>query len=218
MPKNKNKQPWPTKMAMEQVYEMNLWGGEGQFYSGEGSHKEEIVKPYLHAVIEFFKTLEEKPTVLDLGCGDFNIGSQLIEHTKYYTAVDIVEPLIKRNRRDFKAPNLSFECLDIAKNNLPKADCVIIRQVLQHLSNQEVKQVIEKLKNYKYLVLTEHLPNGRFEPNKDIISGQGIRLKKNSGLDLLVEPFNLKLKEVKELVYFDLGDKKGRIVTSLFVM
>ena len=42
MLKNKrNKQPWPTKAAMTQVYEKYLWGGGGEhdFYSGEGSHR-----------------------------------------------------------------------------------------------------------------------------------------------------------------------------------
>ena len=42
------KKPWPTKKAMEQVYEMNLWGGkEFDFYSGEGSHNLELVTPYI---------------------------------------------------------------------------------------------------------------------------------------------------------------------------
>ncbi len=35
----KPKTPWPTKAAMEQVYEQNFWGGDNaDFYSGEGSH------------------------------------------------------------------------------------------------------------------------------------------------------------------------------------
>ena len=36
----KIKKPWPTKAAMEQVYQLNLWGAnETKFYSGEGSHR-----------------------------------------------------------------------------------------------------------------------------------------------------------------------------------
>jgi len=65
---------------------------------------------------------------------------------------------------------------------LPKADCVILRQVLQHLSNEEIKNILAKLYNYKYLILTEHLPLRDFIPNEDIISGQGIRIKHNSGV------------------------------------
>ena len=48
----KHKQPWPTKDAMEQVYEKNLWGGNtSDFYSGEGSNLPEIVTPYIAVVI-----------------------------------------------------------------------------------------------------------------------------------------------------------------------
>ena len=54
--------------------------------------------------------------------------------------------------------------MNIVKDNLPSADCIILRQVLQHLSNAEVQQIITKLSAYKYIILTEHLPNGNFNP------------------------------------------------------
>ena len=114
--------------------------------------------------------------------------------------------------------NLTFECLDIATDSLPTADIVLIRQVLQHLSNKEVQSIISKLSAYKYVILTEHLPNGSFEPNKDIISGQGIRLKKQSGLNLLIPPFNLKIKKEKQLLSTSLKEGKEVIVTTLYEM
>ena len=99
---------------------------------------------------------------------------------------------------------------------MPKADIIILRQVLQHLSNTEVLKVVEKLKSYGYVILTEHLPNGDFIPNKDIISGQGIRLKKQSGVNLLKSPFNLKILKAKELLRINLWSNKGEIVTNLY--
>ena len=88
--------------------------------------------------------------------------------------------------------------------------------MLQHLSNNEIKQIVRKLSNYKYLILTEHIPTGNFEPNKDIISGQGIRLKHNSGVDLLKSPFNLSVQNASVLNEFSLTEKKGKIVTYLY--
>ena len=161
------------------------------FYSGEGSHALEQVVPYVNKVKAFLQSFNNSLTVCDLGCGDFNIGKQLFPYTKKYIAVDIVEDLIQYNTQQFKANHLEFLCLDISKDNLPKADCVILRQVLQHLSNKEIKAILEKLYQYKYIILTEHLPVGIFEANKDIISGQGIRLKKKSGVAILKEPFYL---------------------------
>ncbi|MCM5662173.1 class I SAM-dependent methyltransferase [Galbibacter mesophilus] len=216
---NRIKKPWPTKDAMEQIYELNLWGGfHTDFYSGDGSHNPNLVEPYIKAVRDFLTTFAKPLVVCDLGCGDFNIGRQLFGLTKRYIAIDIVESLIKRNRNKFGGENIEFHCLDIATDNMPSADCILLRQVLQHLSNNEVESVVRKLPNYNYVILTEHLPEGNFQPNKDIISGQGIRLKKNSGIDLLAPPFNLKVKETIPLLSIPLDENKGVIVTTLFQM
>ncbi|MBE7647816.1 class I SAM-dependent methyltransferase [Tenacibaculum finnmarkense] len=217
-----SKTPWPTKEAMQQVYELNLWGNNNSaFYSGAGSHQAEIVTPYLSAVSSFLTSFKTPLIVCDLGCGDFNIGKELVTHTEQYIAADIVPELITYNTEKFKNPNLTFQTLDIAKDTLPTADCVILRQVLQHLSNNEVQEVLAKLSNYKYVILTEHLPNisvEEFIPNKDIISGQGIRIKKKSGLAILKAPFHFQVKEEKELLSVVLEDKKGIIVTTLYTV
>ncbi|GAA3556325.1 class I SAM-dependent methyltransferase [Snuella lapsa] len=213
----KVKKPWPTKDAMTQIYDIKLWGGNNfDFYSGEGSHNPEIISPYLEQVTLFLKSFDEPITVCDLGCGDFNIGKHLVPYTKQYIAVDIVEKLIDRNKERYTAPNLEFHCLDISKDKLPSADCIILRQVLQHLSNTEIQEIIKKIATYKYIILTEHIPINDFIPNKDIISGQGIRIKQNSGVNILEAPFNLKIKEEKTLDEMFLEDSKGRITTILY--
>ena len=71
---------------------------------------------------------------------------------------------------------------------------------------------------YKYIILTEHLPEGDFEANQEIISGQGTRLKKQSGLNLLLPPFNLKVKEKTQLLSLASKHYPGRIVTILYEM
>ena len=213
------KQPWPTKDAMDQVYQLKLWGSNSsEFYSGEGSHLPEIVDPYIEKVTSFLKSFEKPLIVCDLGCGDFNIGKELFPLTEKYFAIDIVQDLIEFNKEKFKAENLEFQCLNIAEDALPKGDCAIIRQVLQHLSNTEIQTIVNKLPNFKYILITEHLPISDFEPNKDIISGQGIRIKKQSGVNLTVPPFNIKVKEENEFLSFDLKNEKGRIVTKLYVL
>ncbi|WP_160131973.1 class I SAM-dependent methyltransferase [Kordia antarctica] len=204
---------------MEQVYELKLWGdNKSVFYSGTGSHEPEIVNPYVEAVTSFLTSFENPLVVCDLGCGDFNIGKKLVKHTKKYFAIDIVSDLIEHNKSTFKSTNLEFHCLDIAVADLPSGDCALVRQVLQHLSNTEVQNIINKLAVFKYVILTEHLPKGDFIPNIDIISGQGIRLKKHSGIDLIASPFNLKVKNEKQLVSFVLDDGKGVIVTTLYTV
>ncbi len=213
----RTKKPWPTKNAMEQVYAMKLWGeNNSEFYSGYGSHLPEIVHPYIKALTTFLTSFKKPLVVCDLGCGDFNVGKELVKHTQKYIGVDIVADLIAHNKKHFKAENLEFHCLDIAVDDIPSGDCAILRQVLQHLSNDEIQSIANKLTAFNYVIVTEHIPTGDFTPNKDIISGQGIRLKKQSGVDLLAPPFNFKVKEEKELLSITLKDGKGIIVTKLY--
>ena len=213
----KIKKPWPTKDVMNQIYEMHLWGGNAfDFYSGFGSHYPKIINSYLKVVVAFLESHNRSLVVCDLGCGDFNIGKHFTQYTKKYIAIDIVENLIDRNKTLYKEDNLVFACLDITKDDLPEADCMILRQVLQHLSNLEVQNLVEKLANYKYVILTEHIPTGDFISNKDIISGQGIRLKQKSGVNILEPPFSIKIKAQKQFDEYILENEKGRIVTILF--
>lgn len=215
----RTKKPWTTKAAMDQVYKESFWGGTNDaFYSGDGSHCPELVDPYVFAVAEFLNSFTPQISVCDLGCGDFNVGNNLVKHTRKYVAVDIVDDLINRNKELFKTENLKFQCLDIATDDLPIADCAILRQVLQHLSNAEIHQILSKLDAFKYVIITEHIPDGAFIPNKDIISGQGIRMKKKSGVDVLASPFHFQAKEVKPLVSAALNDGKGIIDTKLYVL
>ena len=217
--KKRIKRPWPTKEAMEQVYAKKLWGGQTfDFYSGEGSHLPEIIAPYINVVVSFLEPFEKPLAICDLGCGDFNVGKELVPYAKNYVAADIVPELVERNKEMFKATSVQFYCLDLANDELPKGDCAILRQVLQHLSNDEIKRIIPKLDRFKYVILTEHLPEGYFTPNKDIISGQGIRLKKQSGVNLMGAPFHMKVKKEKQLLSTHLPNGKGRIVTMLYEM
>jgi len=211
------KKPWPTKDAMEQVYTMKLWGdNKSDFYSGVGSHHPEVVNPYIAVLKSFFASFKSPLVVCDLGCGDFNVGKELVKHTAKYVAVDIVTDLIAHNKEKFAANNLEFHCLDIAVDELPSGDCALLRLVLQHLSNAEIQSIVSKLTDFKYVIITEHVPEGDFAPNKEIISGQGIRLKKQSGLNVLEPPFNFKVKEQKQVLSVFLNDCKGVIVTTIY--
>lgn len=123
-----------------------MWGSnKSEFYSGLGSHHPESVNPYIAVISAFLKNFVTPPVVCYLGCGDFNIGKELVKYTRNYIALDIVPDLIAHNQTTFKAENLEFRALDIAKDELPSGDCAILRQVLQHLSNAEIKSVVEKL-------------------------------------------------------------------------
>lgn len=204
-----------TKSVMTDIYSKKRWGGpDKDFYSGAGSHSAKIVKPYVKHTREWLRSFEPRLSLCDLGCGDFNVGEQLVADTKSYIAIDVVEDLIERNRGKFDYPGLEFYCLDIVGDPLPEADCVTVRQVLQHLSNDEIKKILPKLSKYKYLLITEHLPTGEFTPNKDKPTGRGVRLAQDSGVVITEPPFNFNPMRSDELL--SVRYRKSRIVTTLY--
>lgn len=178
------------------IYDERMWGqgsAEDRFDSGSGSHDPRVVEPYIAAVAAFLDELGG-PDVVDLGCGDFSIGSRIRPHAGAYTGCDIVPPLIERNRRKFESRDLRFRVLDMVEDPLPPGNVVTIRQVLQHLSNADVSAVLAKVsQTYRILVLTEHVPVGDFTPNLDKPTGPTVRLfcDEPSGLVVTDPPFNL---------------------------
>jgi hypothetical protein len=94
------------------IYREKHWGGDGEFYSGSGSHSPEVVEPYIAAVRSFLCEMPRRPVVVDIGCGDFAVGSRLVDLAVAYNACDAVSELIERNRRTFSIPGLAFTVVD----------------------------------------------------------------------------------------------------------
>ena len=209
-----------TEQVFTKIYKDGVWGKskdkKQKFFSGSGSHTPFIVSAYVNAVQEFLFSFNKKPSVVDLGCGDFSVGSKIRHLCCRYIACDIVKPVIKFNKKKYKNMNVDFQILDITKDELPNGDIVFIRQVLQHLSNEQISIVLPKiLSKYKYMVLTEHLPSSeKFIHNIDKKAGPDIRLDFNSGLVLTSAPFDIKIKEERCLC--EVEEIGGIIKTILY--
>jgi SAM-dependent methyltransferase len=183
-----------TQEIFERIYRYGLWGGRKRFwrrfYSGTGSFDQKIIRPYVEAVLP----LISGKRVVDIGCGDFTVGKHLIDSAKHYDACDIARPLINYNRRKFRSYGLEFHSLDAVNEPLPNGGVVLLRQVLQHLSNKSVASVLSKIQKYPIAIITDNVPRFPFEPNVDIPTGVGDRTAKMSGLVLTAAPFNLHAK------------------------
>ena len=189
-----------TAEVFRKIYSDKAWGSAEDpgepFFSGSGSHNAEVAGAYVKSVRKFLSSFSYKPGVVDLGCGDFGIGSSLRDLCGEYTACDIVEPLVEFNRNKYYELNVDFRTLDLCQDDLPKGEVVFIRQVLQHLSNQHIRNAIRQIEaKYKYLILTEHLPSSdSFIHNVDKPNGPGNRLALGSGVVVTSPPFNLAVK------------------------
>jgi lipopolysaccharide biosynthesis glycosyltransferase len=180
------------------IYKENLWGSSDNpsrpFFSGDGSSNALVVNTYVGAISLFINSLDFKPSVIDLGCGDFYIGSRIRGIFDKYIACDIVQPLIEFNEKKFSSLNVDFRVLDIVSDQLPSSDIVIIRQVFQHLSNSQIQAVLGKINhNFDYLIVTEErLYNDRIEKNIDIKPSFKTRHIVNSDVRISEQPFNFK--------------------------
>ena len=209
--------------VFEKIYSEGVWGHDedGNTTSGTGSHAENIVAPYIRSVSRMLSEMKD-PVIVDLGCGDFNVGKNFLEYAKHYIACDISSIIIGRNRDKFDEPNLDFIQLNLAEDDFPRGDVVFVRQVLQHMSNDDIKRFVEKinrLKPCKYLVVTEHLPTEpRYRANIDKPTGPGTRVGINSGIDLAQEPFFLEYAKSSILltVQETIGGTNSRIVTTIY--
>jgi len=206
--------------VFDKIYREGTWGRslDGISNSGSGSHTQEVINPYITGILSFL--LEKKPSlIVDLGCGDFNIGSNFVSVVDQYIACDVSNVIQMRNRDKFSLlTNVEFKLLDLSKDDLPKGDVCFVRQVLQHLSNADIKSFSEYVnlnRPYKYLIITEHLPgNDDFRANLDKGTGASTRLMMGSGVVLHKAPFNLNFSNSSELLEVDEGG--GRIKTTVY--
>lgn len=174
------------------VYTHNEWGGTpGSFYSGDGTHHPDTQR-YIDKVRAFI--IDQKiTTIVEIGCGDFHVAGQILKGLDVnYLGGDVVESLIHHHQETFETDKIHFKTINAIDDVLPAADLIIIRQVLQHLSNEHIQKILKKLPSFKYALITEHLPaSAHPDVNLDKITGPHIRMKFNSGVFITEPPFNV---------------------------
>jgi len=121
------------------------------------------------------------------------VGKMLQADGVKYIGIDIVDGLIRRNQKAYGDKNTSFLCQDIVGDNLPDGELCLIRQVLQHLSNSEIGTVLQKIRQYRYVLVTEHYPAPfvKCRPNLDKPHGPDTRIMDDSAVYLDQPPFNV---------------------------
>ena len=206
----------------KEIYEKKIWSPDAiknkyKFYSGIGSYLPELVDNYILEVKKFLLSFQKKPDVVDLGCGDFVIGSKLRKYCSNYIAVDIFDELIAYNKKKYKDLDVDFRVLDITSDVMPSGDVCFARQVLQHLSNQSIINFVKTIENkYKYLIITEHFPSSKnFKANLDKPTGPDLRLYDKSAVILTKAPFNLRVIKESDICETYSDSIEGVIKTKL---
>jgi Methyltransferase domain len=148
------------------IFDHNLWSSE-ESRSGVGSTLEETAQ--VRSVIPALLTQLGAESILDIPCGDHRWMSQLDLGDLEYTGADIVEALVKANAKQF--PNRHFVQLDLTASPLPRADVVLCRDCLVHLSHANIRKALGNIQRSrsKWLLMTNFLDPET--PNADIADG-----------------------------------------------
>jgi len=182
--------------TFRRIYSTKSWGDDGgRFYSGSGS-RGPASEHYCASVIRFIRE-HRIQSVVDLGCGDFSVGERIVEATGVqYTGIDVVPELIEHLKSTVDNPLVSFRCADITSDPLPAADLCLIRQVLQHLSNQEIAKALGNLGGFSNVLISEGVPVHPKSINRDKQHGPDVRALYGSGVYIEEPPFSMPVAEL----------------------
>lgn len=172
-----------------EIYKKGVWlhHKDQKSLSGLGS-EENSTSSIVHELSAHLKSLNCQ-TLLDIGCGDFNWMNRVAFNGRYI-GIDIVDHVIDQNRRSFPEANREFHVFDATTDPLPKADVILCREVLFHLSFTDAKKLIKNIKSSgaNYFIATNEESTWF---NSDIRSGDFRMLNLNKRPFYFPKPLHL---------------------------
>jgi SAM-dependent methyltransferase len=163
--------------VFDKIYRLSIWRGG----SGLGSHPD-VAKPYMLYLQDFLSNNAIR-SVVDVGCGDWQFSQFIDWGGASYLGIDVVPSVIEANSQAFGQANREFVCANLASDthNLPSGDLLLLKDVLQHLSNKNVQQLLKLTSRFKFSLIT----NAYDPENTDCQNGD------TRPLDIRQPPFNL---------------------------
>ena len=173
--------------TFERAYAQGQWGRnkQGKGSSGAGSTLEST-RVY-RVFLQDFLAAHEIRSVVDAGCGDWEFSRAMDWTGIDYLGLDIVAPVIEANRRRHGAANVRFAVADIVRDDLPPADLLLVKDVLQHLSHADIARVLAKLPRYRHVLIVNDVQQDSLSAAYQDIPTGGYR-----PLDLTLPPYSLR--------------------------
>lgn len=125
-------------------YQNNFWG-DPESVSGPGSnmHATKVLRDQLPTVFAQLGITN----VLDVACGDFHWMKEIMRLSHLnYLGYDIVPELVAENNRRWGDDAIEFRVCDITRDTIRRADLILARDVLVHLSHYDIHRA---LKNFR---------------------------------------------------------------------
>lgn len=142
------------------IYEGCHWGTNNNATyngsSGEGSAPEYNRLTYAPFLRTFIK-MNQIQSVVDCGCGDWRCGEILYGNLGIsYTGLDAYKKVIEHNKIQYPDYNFKHSDFYSEKENIPAADLLILKDVIQHWKTEEIYEFLDYLttvKKHKYILI-----------------------------------------------------------------
>ena len=143
-----------------------IWGsGTGSIYI--------FNKPFVKFINKFLEDHNDIHTVVDIGCGDWQIGKHFDLANRKYIGCDVSDYIIKKTKAKFASANREFLHLDAISDELPKGDLVICKDVMQHLCNRDIHCLLSKISIFRYIIIKNDIYDTQnFSSVNDIRNGK----------------------------------------------
>jgi len=116
--------------------------------------------------------------------GDWEFSQALDWSGIDYKGFDVVESAIAKARK-FAKPNIAFFVGNVVELDLPPADLLLCKHMLQHLPTRDVQTFLKQLKN------TARAADQQRQCGDDVREEQRYRRRRVPSLDPTTPPFNL---------------------------
>jgi hypothetical protein len=118
--------------------------------SGQGSLPN-VAKQY----VIFVESIIEKyaiESVLDVGHGDWRMWEDFKFENTNYLGIDVADHISESNMLKFGNESRKFVQVS-GSDPLPKAELLLCKEVLQHLSNRDIDTLLQQVSKFKYVIL-----------------------------------------------------------------
>ncbi len=135
------------------IYRKGLWGSgsSSQPLSGSGSNSVNA-RPYVDLIKRYVEEHSVR-TVLDFGHGDWEMWKEWDFEEVHYLGVDVAQGLSERIQARYGNDFRTFKFHDLSMGELPNADLLICKDVLQHLPNADIKVFLDACKGFKNAII-----------------------------------------------------------------
>jgi len=135
-----------------------------QYLEADGIHPKHRIMQYHDW---FTKHIKSNWFVLDIGCGNGALTSDIGLVARKVVGIDISDDNIKNARENCKVENVEFVCDDVATCSIDfKADCIVLSNILEHIKDRDVFLERLKMVSKRFLIRVPMLNRDWITPYK----------------------------------------------------